>query len=51
MYDCLIVICYYYLIIHKFFLLVYQLFLVKQIIAHYCNFLKVKQEVYLVNFW
>jgi len=35
----------------KFFLFIYQLFLVKQIIGHYCNFLKVKQESYLTNFW
>jgi hypothetical protein len=35
----------------KFILFVYQLFLVKQIIGHYRNFLKVKQESYLTNFW
>jgi hypothetical protein len=54
MYDCLKDSYYYYyslLMDHKFILFVYQLFLVKQIIGHYCNFLKVKQESYLTNFW
>jgi len=42
---------YYFLMYSKFILFLYQLFLVKQIIGHYCNFLKVKQESYLTNFW
>jgi hypothetical protein len=43
--------CYYFLIDPKFILFSYQLFLVKQIIGYYGNFLKVKQESYLTNFW
>jgi hypothetical protein len=52
MYDCLKEgYQHHFLMDRKFILFVYQLFLVKQIIGHYCNFLKVKQESYLINFW